>query len=43
MLRDKRLTAHEQIGFGVFLAAQLLALIWYLLGRRSLLNGRAAS
>ena len=26
-----------QVGFGVFLAAQLLALIWYLLGRRSLM------
>jgi hypothetical protein len=26
-----------QGGFGVFLAAQLLALVWYLLGRRALL------
>jgi predicted MFS family arabinose efflux permease len=26
-----------QVGFGVFLAAQLLALVWYLLGRRALL------
>jgi predicted MFS family arabinose efflux permease len=26
-----------QVGFGVFLAAQLLALVWYLLGRRSLM------
>jgi predicted MFS family arabinose efflux permease len=30
-----------QVGFGVFLAAQLLALIWYLLGRRSLTAVRA--
>jgi hypothetical protein len=27
-----------QVGFGVFLAAQLLSLIWYLLGRRSLVG-----
>ena len=26
-----------QAGFGVFLAAQVLALLWYLLGRRSLM------
>ena len=26
-----------QVGFGVFLAAQFLALIWYLLGRGSLM------
>jgi hypothetical protein len=26
-----------QVGFGAFLAAQVLALLWYLLGRRSLL------
>ena len=26
-----------QVGFGAFLAAQLLALVWYLLGRRSLI------
>jgi hypothetical protein len=30
-----------QVGFGVFLAAQLLALGWYLLGRRSLTAARA--
>jgi predicted MFS family arabinose efflux permease len=30
-----------QVGFGVFLAAQLLALIWYLLGHRSLTAARA--
>jgi hypothetical protein len=26
-----------QVGFGVFVAAQVLALLWYLLGRRSLM------
>jgi predicted MFS family arabinose efflux permease len=30
-----------QLGFGVFLAAQLLALAWYLLGRRALRGARA--
>ena len=33
--------AGYQVGFGVFLAAQLLALVWYLLGRRSLTAPRA--
>ena len=32
-----------QVGFGVFLGAQLLALGWYLLGRRSLALGAKAS
>ena len=32
-----------QVGFGVFLAAQLLALLWYLLGRRALPRARAAA
>jgi hypothetical protein len=31
-----------QAGFGLFLVAQLLALIWFLLGRRALLHGRGA-
>ena len=35
--------AGYQAGFGVFLAAQILALIWYLLGRRALLHARAAT
>jgi predicted MFS family arabinose efflux permease len=30
-----------QAGFGVFLGAQVLALIWFLLGRRALLGARA--
>ena len=32
-----------QVGFGVFLAAQLLALLWYLLGHRALPRARAAA
>jgi hypothetical protein len=33
--------AGYQAGFGVFLAAQLLALLWYLRGRRALVGARA--
>jgi predicted MFS family arabinose efflux permease len=35
--------AGYQAGFGAFLAAQGVALIWYLLGRRALLHARAAA
>ena len=35
--------AGYQAGFGVFFALQLLALLWFLLGRRALLGARAAA